>query len=276
MVTSVAIEQITSPANARVKALRGLERKKNRAETGLFLAEGPRLVQQGLERGWRLDTLAVADDTLDRPHVAELVTAARNAGAYVFSAPERVMSKIARKDNPNAVVGAFAQQLSDLDTITHSGSGIWIALYQVRDPGNLGTIIRTADCAGVSGIVLVETCCDPFSLEAVRASMGSVFDIRLAQSDFGAVSSWRSDNALTMVAASMNGTVRHDEAPLGGRVVILMGNEQSGLPGDVEQQCDILARIPMRGGADSLNLAQATAILTYEAWRQADYEGAAG
>ncbi|MEM9740965.1 MAG: RNA methyltransferase, partial [Pseudomonadota bacterium] len=275
LVTSVAIEQITSPSNPRVKALRALERKKNRAETGLFLAEGPRLVQQGLERGWHLKTLAVAQDSLNRPHIIDLVSAARLANAHVFSVPDRIMSKIARKENPNAVVGAFTQQFSALDDLISDGNGIWIALYQVRDPGNLGTIVRTADCAGVSGVILVETCCDPFSLEAVRASMGSLFDIRLAQSSTEALFRWQQTQKVAFVGASMNGTIRHDAAPFGERVVLFMGNEQSGLPNDVEAQCDALIRIPMRGGADSLNLAQATAILTYEAWRQKGYDGAA-
>lgn len=275
MATSVAIEHITSPANPRVKALRALERKKNRAETGLFLAEGPRLVQQGLERGWRLETLAVTEDSLSRPHIAALTQTGKTAGARIFSAPERVMSKIARKDNPNAVVGAFAQKRATLDALSKDGNGLWIALYEVRDPGNLGTVLRTADCAGVSGVILVETCCDPFSLEAVRASMGSLFDVPIAETGFEPFSEWRQSEGMTLVASSMNGTRRHDEAPLAGRTLLLMGNEQSGLPDSVEAACDVLARIPMRGGADSLNLAQATAIMTYEAWRQSGYPGAA-
>ncbi len=275
LVSSVAIGQISSPANPRVKALRALERKKARAETGLFLAEGPRLVQQGLDRGWHLDTLAVAEASLDLPHIVALVEKARRSGAGVFSAPERVMAKMARKDNPNAVLGAFSQRLATLDTLSDGPADLWIALYQVRDPGNLGTILRTADCAGVGGVVLVDTCCDPFSLEAVRASMGSVFDVPVATATVGTLLEWRSAQGAILVAASMNGTVRHDETPLSGRTLLLMGNEQAGLPADLEAACDVLARIPMRGGADSLNLAQATAILTYEAWRQAGYSGAA-
>ncbi|MEL6955475.1 MAG: RNA methyltransferase [Pseudomonadota bacterium] len=275
MVRTVAIEQISSPANPRVKTLRALERKKTRLETGLFIAEGPRLVQQGLDRGWHLDTLAVAEASLTLPHIDELVRAAISAGAFVFSAPERVMSKIARKDNPNAVVGAFAQQTIGLEDLAFSSQSALIALYEVRDPGNLGTILRTADCAGIAGVILVGTCCDRFSIEAVRASMGSIFDVPVAAADFDAFDTWRRAQGRRCIAASMNGTVRHDEADLAGGTILLMGNEQSGLPHTVETACDVLVRIPMRGGADSLNLAQATAILTYEAWRQAGFDGAA-
>ena len=192
-------------------------------------------------------------------------------GASVFTAPERVMSKIVRKDNPQGIVGAFQQKTRALEDLPRSANGLWVALYEVRDPGNLGTILRTSDCAGIDGVVFIETCCDPYSVEAVRASMGSVFDVPFAQARFAEFNTWRRDLGAGLVAASMNGRVRHDHAAYDSSTIILMGNEQSGLPADVEAECDTLARIPMRGGADSLNLAQASAILIYEAWRQRDY-----
>lgn len=267
-------EPITSVSNPLIKTLRALDRKKTRNETGLFLAEGARLVQQGLENGWDIDTLIVSQFGLERDHVKEIAQAAEAAGARLIEAPDRVMSQVTRKDNPGALVAAFKQQHLSLEALSHAGTGIWIALYQVRDPGNLGTILRTADCAGLAGVVLVGTCCDPYSVEAVRASMGSVFDIKFANASFEDFNTWRQREGLTMVAASVNGTTRHDEAPYGDRAVILMGNEQAGLPASVEEACDHLCLIPMRGGADSLNLAQATAIMSYEAWRSQGYPGA--
>ena len=265
---------ITSASNPLIKTLRGLDRKKNRSETGLFLAEGTRLVLQGFENGWQADTLICASAMLDRPLVANLVERAQTQGTRIVQVTDRVMSQITRKDNPGAVIAAFRQQKLTLASISRQDSGIWLALYEVRDPGNLGTILRTADCAGLAGVVLLETCCDPYSIEAVRASMGSVFDIPFTLSDFASFSAWREREGLQMTAASVNGTERHDKARYGNRAVILMGNEQAGLPIDVEAACDTLALIPMRGGADSLNLAQAAALMSYEAWRQQDFAGA--
>lgn len=265
---------ITSASNPLIKTLRGLDRKKNRSETGLFLAEGTRLVLQGFENGWQADTLICAGAMLDRPLVANLVERAQTQGTRIVQVTDRVMSQITRKDNPGAVIAAFRQQKLTLASMSRQDSGIWLALYEVRDPGNLGTILRTADCAGLAGVVLLETCCDPYSIEAVRASMGSVFDIPFTLSDFASFSAWREREGLQMTAASVNGTERHDKARYGNRAVILMGNEQAGLPIDVEAACDTLALIPMRGGADSLNLAQAAALMSYEAWRQQDFAGA--
>lgn len=269
-------ETITSVSNPLIKTLRALDRKKIRKETGLFLAEGARLVQQGLENDWDIDTLIASESGLERDHIQALAVRAQKAGARIIQAPARIMAQVTRKDNPGALIAAFKQRHLTLDALEQEGDGIWIALYEIRDPGNLGTILRTADCSGLAGIILLETCCDPYSVEAVRASMGSVFDIPFAQSDFESFNTWRRKRRLTMIAASVNGATRHDMAPYGSRPVLLMGNERSGLPAPVEQACDHLCLIPMRGGADSLNLAQATAIMSYEAWRQQGYPGARG
>ena len=261
-------DHITSASNPRIKTLRALDRKKTRNETGLFLAEGVRLVEQALLQGWQIDTLIVSHAGLDRPHVEALARRAETAGASIISVPDRLMESIARKDNPQSVIAAIHQKDLDLSQLNTGHSGLWIGLYQIRDPGNLGTILRTADCADVAGVIMIDQCCDPYSVEAVRASMGSLFDVRLARADFETFNHWRQSAGWSMVAASVNGTVAHVDIDFAAPSLILMGNEQSGLPATVEAACDALCLIPMRGGADSLNLAQATAIMLYEGWRQ--------
>ena len=261
-------EIISSTSNPLIKSLRSLERKKGRAETGLFLAEGARLVEQGLSAGWELNSLVVSASSAERSFVRDLIARASRSGARTVQVTDRLAGQIARKDNPQAVIGAFKQTAPKLGDLSIPNSSLWVALYEVRDPGNLGTILRTADCAGISGVLLIGQCCDPYSVEAVRASMGSIFDIPFARSSFDDFNTWRTGKGLSMFAASVNGTVRHTEADMTGPSIILMGNEQAGLPDEVEAKCDTLCLIPMRGGADSLNLAQATAIMTYEAWRQ--------
>lgn len=261
-------DQITSASNPSIKRLRSLERKKGRNETGLFLAEGARLIEQALNRDWQVETLIVSNSGAERGNIATLAKRAQSQGARVLQVPDRIAGSIARKDNPQAVIAAIKQRELRLDTLPPEHAGLWIALYECRDPGNLGTIIRTADCAAAAGIILLGQGCDPYSIEAVRASMGSLFDIRLGHTDFETFNAWRHAADLQMVAASVNGTSRHVDVDFAAPSVILMGNEQAGLPPQIEAACDTLCLIPMRGGADSLNLAQATAIMTYEGWRQ--------
>ncbi len=265
---TVSTDQITSASNPLIKKLRGHERKKNRNESGLFLTEGARLIEQAIAQDWQIETLVVSNSGADRDYVQQLCEEAVKRGARVIQVPDRIAGSIARKDNPQTVIAAIHQRDLALTSLDNSHPGLWIGLYECRDPGNLGTILRTADCAGAAGVILIEQCCDPYSVEAVRASMGSLFDVRLARANFETFDAWRRRASLSMVAASVNGDKRHDGVDFTKPSLILMGNEQAGLPKAVEDACDTLCLIPMRGGADSLNLAQATAIMLYEGWRQ--------
>lgn len=267
-----SFDQISSASNPLIKRLRGLDRKKGRQETGLFLAEGARLIEQALIQNWQVETLVISNSGSERDYVQALAARSEAQGGRVVQVPDRLAGSIARKDNPQAVIAAITQRDLALDALPADAAGFWIGLYECRDPGNLGTILRTADCAGAAGVILIENCCDPYSVEAVRASMGSLFDVQLARTDFDTFNSWRQAAGLSMVAASVNGETSHVGVDFVRPSLILMGNEQAGLPPHVEAQCDTLCLIPMRGGADSLNLAQATAIMLYEGWRQRGFE----
>ena len=170
-------EHISSTANPRIKMLKGLDRKKNRVESNLFLAEGARLVQEALDHSWTPEYLVVGAEALERNHISDLAKNCDRAGARVITTSNRILSSLAKKDNPQTVIGAFPQKLTKLADVTRDGEQRFIALYEARDPGNLGTILRTADAAGVDAVILVEQCCDPFSIEAVRATMGAIFSM---------------------------------------------------------------------------------------------------
>jgi TrmH family RNA methyltransferase len=269
-----AYEHISSTANDTVKLLKSLDRKKARVETGLFLTEGARLAEEALNNGWLPAYAFAGVNALERTQTSDLLARMKKAGARVLTASEKVLATVSRKDNPQTVIAAFKQRISQLSDFPSDGTKRWVALYEVRDPGNLGTVVRTADAAGVDGVILVGQTCDPFSVEAVRATMGSLFAMPLAEATFEEFNAWRTKAGARMVAASMRGTHAHDKADYGQHSVVLMGNEQSGLPVEIENQCDELVRIPMMGKADSLNLASAASVMIYEVWRGQSYAGA--
>lgn len=267
-------EHISSTANETVKLLRSLERKRERVETGLFLAEGARHAEEALANGWLPAYAFASQAALDRPQTCDLLLRMKSSGARVLTGTEKILVTLSRKDNPQTVISAFRQRLATLADFPVTGPRRFVALYEVRDPGNLGTVIRTADAAGCDGVILIGTTCDPFSIETVRATMGSLFAMRIAATSFEDFNAWRATADARMIAASMRGDHAHDKATYGERSIILMGNEQSGLPPDVEAACDELVRIPMMGKADSLNLASAASVMIYEAWRNSGYKGA--
>lgn len=260
-------EHISSTSNDTVKLLKGLDRKKDRQDTGLFLAEGEHFAAEALSHGWKPAHVFADLGALDRARTRDLLERLRNAGARVLTASDKVLAAVTGKDNPQGIVAAFHQRLTPLRDLRVSGRRRYVALYEVRDPGNLGTIIRTADASGCEGVILIGTTCDPFSVEAVRATMGSLFAMPLATASFDDFRAWRDAGKVRVVAASMHGKHAHHEADYGERACVLMGNEQSGLPADVEAACDELVRIPMVGRAESLNLGIATGVMIYEAWR---------
>jgi TrmH family RNA methyltransferase len=255
--------QITSLTNPTVKAVRALHMRKEREESGLFLAEGLKIVIEALDLGHAPSILMYGPDAAGHPQLQRAVQAARAAGGEVIEVSREVLEKVSRRDNPQAVVAVFPQVYTPLRDITPQAAPCWVALQAVRDPGNLGTIVRTADSAGCGGVILVGDCTDPYSVEAVRATMGSVFAIKLAKATVEEFLDWRKTWPGSVVGTLLSATTDYRQADYRKPALILMGNEQQGLPADLAAACDVNVKIPMRGRADSLNLAVATGIMIY-------------
>ncbi|TBW32284.1 RNA methyltransferase [Siculibacillus lacustris] len=260
--------EVTSLTNPVVKDLRALHLKKEREASGLFLAEGLKLVTDALDEGWPIRTLVHATRVKDQPLVVRAVAAAKARGALVLEVSDEVLVKICRRDNPQMVVAAFVQKIARLADLA-APSGVWVALEGVKDPGNLGTIIRTVDSVGAAGVILIGDTTDPFALEAVRATMGSLFHVPIAAATLEEFSAWTAAHRLPVWGTHLKGAVDYRSVAWPETCVVLMGNEQSGLPEAYVAVCDGLVKIPMAGKADSLNLAVATAVMLYEVRRRA-------
>jgi TrmH family RNA methyltransferase len=256
---------VTSLANTTVKAVRALHLRKERDETGLFVAEGLKNVIEGIDTGHAPRILMHGPDAVDHPMMQKAIQATAAARGEVIEVTEEILAKVSRRDNPQAVVGVFDQVFTPLSAIDPAAAPCWVALHRVRDPGNLGTIVRTADAAGCGGVILVGECCDPYSVEAVRATMGSIFAVPLVRADEAEFAAWRAGWPGSVVGTLLSATVDHHQAEYRKPTLVLMGNEQQGLTPDLAALCDVNVKIPMRGRADSLNLSVATGIMIYAA-----------
>jgi len=259
----LSARQITSLTNPTVKAVRALHLRKEREESGLFLAEGLKLVIEALDLGRVPRTLLYGPDASSHPMLRRAVDATEAGGGEVIEVSRDILEKVSRRDNPQAVVAVFPQVFTPLSAITPSSARCWVALQAVRDPGNLGTIVRTADAAGCGGVILVGDCCDPYSVEAVRATMGSTFAVPLVKATVPDFIAWRERWPGSVVGTLLTATTDYRAADYRSPTLILMGNEQAGLPPDLAGICDVNVKIPMRGRADSLNLSVATGIMIY-------------
>lgn len=267
------VKEISSTSNPIVKEIKGLALKKNRDAQKLFMAEGLKLVTDALEMGWKVRTLVYGTQMVGQIHLVEIAEKARLQGAYILEVTDKVLTAISRKDNPQMVIGIFEQQwhsLDDLAADANKPNDVLIALDRVRDPGNLGTIIRTADASGVKGIVLVGDATDPFSLEAVRATMGSIFNMKIAKVREEEMIAWSANYKGDIIGTHLDGAVDYRTIDYSRNpCVLFMGNEQKGLPPELAKICDSLAYIPMAGKADSLNLAISTGVMLFEMKRGA-------
>ncbi len=240
--------QVMSPQNPAIKLIRSLAEKKFRQETGLFVAEGWEMLDRARKAGWTPEHLVST----------EPISAWGQTRPILVT--EKVMEGLSGQNNPQSVVATFGQRY--VGEVTPNG--VWVALEDMRDPGNLGTIIRTADAVAASGVILVGQSCDPYSGDCVRATTGSIFGIPLVRMEteafIGLCKSWRGD----VVGTHLKGTedFRRDyKSP----ALLVMGSERRGLSEELAAACKSLVRIPMPGGAESLNVATATALMLYEA-----------
>jgi TrmH family RNA methyltransferase len=267
--TRAGTRTVTSLQNERVKLIRSLTMRKARRESGLFVAEGAALLVTAREAGWRPKILAFLAGSDASGVARELAGWAEASGAECLEVSHAVLAKLAARENPQTMLGVFEQAWKPLpEPATVAADALWVGLEAVRDPGNLGTIIRTVDAAGAGGIVLIGHCVDPFSHEAVRATMGSIFNVPLvrasAQDGLAWVQRWRGD----IVGAHLAAT--HDFRSVAYRqpTLLLMGSEGPGLSPELSEACTQRVRIPMAGRIDSLNLAVATALMVYEIRRE--------
>jgi TrmH family RNA methyltransferase len=264
--------QITSAQNPRFKALRSLRLRKYRQREGRFLIEGIRIVEEALTAGAPVETLVYAPELLVSDRARALLERLDPARHLVLSGD--LFRTLSHRDDPQGIAATVRIEDPSLSEIPLLDDLLVIVAYQLRDPGNLGTIIRTADAAGATGVIVVEPSVDLYDPQAVRATMGSLFAlpiVRLADETLlpGWVDDVRSAGLpLQVVASSARAAQLHYEADYRRPLVLLVGSERHGLPQPMRESADIRVRLPMAGRATSLNVAAATAALVYEIIRQ--------
>lgn len=256
---------ITGFSNPLVKFLRSLREKKHRKREQRFLAEGLRLLTDAREAGIVPETLVMATGRDPHPLLDALEDSVDAAGGDVVEMDSEILAKVTGKANPQAVAGVFAEFDTSISKLDRSSASIWLVAQALRDPGNLGTMLRTGDAVGAGGLILIDDCADPFSVEAVRASMGAIFTQKIVIARWDEFLAWLRAGEGQLVAASLRDPTDYRQAPYAAPCFLMVGNESQGLPAEYETECDLRVTIPMKGRADSLNAAVAGAVLAYEA-----------
>ena len=261
---------VTAFSNPTVKRLRSLRDKKARREEGLFLAEGLRIIAEARDSGRLPEIVMFSAEGAKHPLAAEIIAATEAAGGEAIETTTDILSKASGKDNPQMLMAAYRQPDTNLDDIDRSSADMWFVAQALRDPGNIGTILRTGDAVGAGGLILVDDSADPYSVEAVRASMGAIFTQQVVKARWDEFVEWLRSSPGQLVGTSLKATVDYLQVHYEQPCFLLIGNEQQGLPADYEAECDLLVKIPMAGRADSLNAAMAAAVMAFQvkaSWR---------
>lgn len=261
-------ELITSVSNGTVKRIRALRQRRERMEQGSFFVEGIRIVAEAMQTGAELECLVVAPELLSSSFAHELI--ASHPQVRRLNVSSQVFASLSGKEGPQGLAAVIRQRWEHLQDLSPQSTDLWVALDAPQDPGNLGTIMRTADAVGAVGLILIGNAADPYDPGAVRASMGSLFALRLIQTDLDSFLAWRRRTPVHLVGTAGGGAVHYRQASYQRPLVVLSGSERQGLSEQLQSECDQLVRIPMIGRCDSLNLAVATSVVLYEAFAQSE------
>ncbi|MDT8897550.1 MAG: TrmH family RNA methyltransferase [Thermanaerothrix sp.] len=264
---------ITSSANPRLKLIRKLRERKVREQYGLFYVEGIRLVAEAIQQGWPIEMLVVAPQRLSSEFAWQHVEQARQKGVRIIEVSAKVFESLALKENPQGLAAVARQRWTPLSMVNPNAGELWVALEAIQDPGNLGTILRTADAVGAKGVILLEHTTDPYDPAAVRASMGAVFTQQLVRTTQEEFLQWCAQTHPTLIGTSDKAHQDYHEFTYPQGLIVMMGSEREGLSPPYAALCQTMVAIPMVGRVDSLNVAIATAIVLYEIFNQRRQRG---
>jgi TrmH family RNA methyltransferase len=276
------LEKITSLQNPRLKQLVKLRDRRPRDEAGLFLVEGYRELKRALAAGVIPRELYCSPGWFLGENEPALIDGAQQAGALVFELSKEAFAKVSYRDRPDGLLAVAPQWhriLADLDVAGHAKTGLGAAtsaakpplllvVEAIEKPGNLGTLLRSADAAGVAAVIACDPVTDIFNPNVVRSSTGVLFSMPVVAAGNAEVRTWLRAHGIRAVATTPAAPALYTASDLRGPLAIIMGSEQYGLSEFWLKESDLLVRIPMAGQADSLNVAMAAIITLFEAVRQ--------
>lgn len=262
-------EIITSAANPLVKRMRLLAERKHRRREGAFVVEGIQPVWRAVEAGWQIETLIVAPELLGSSPALTMVAEQEANGVRVARLDRDLFLRLSDREGAPGLAAIVRGRVSTLGDLTVGPDSVFVALHEIGNPGNLGTIIRTVDAVGGAGVILIGDSTDPFAPAAVKASMGSLLAVDVAHvAEAGEFFGWAGGSGVEVVATSGRADCDHWDARYRAPVAVLLGSEGEGLPEGLLARSDRRVRIPMVGTAESLNLAVAAGVMLYEVRRK--------
>lgn len=255
---------VSNPRDSRFLALRSLQTPQDRFRTGLYIIEGIRHLARAVEHNAPIESLFLEPSVLSNPFGQKLARRLRKGGIPGIRLSCQLYRDLTLAAEPQGIGAVLRQKWTPLSSLKLEPDSLWLAVESIESPGNLGTIIRTAEAAGANGIFLLDADCDPYEPATVRATMGSLFSQKLIRCSPGEFIAWAKSNGVATVASSPVGLMDYKGLRYRFPSVLVIGSEKRGLSGQLLETADFIVRIPMKGGCDSINAAVAAGVLLFE------------
>jgi len=255
---------VYSPRDPRFLSLRSLQTHQGRSCTKLFIIEGIRHLARAVEHHAPIESVFLDPSVLSNPFGQKLVRRLRQQGIPGIRLSRELYRDLTLATEPQGIGAVLKQRWFPLEQLRATRNSLWLAVESIESPGNLGTIIRTAEAAGVDGVLMLNPNCDPYDPATVRATMGSLFSQRLIRSTAPEFMRWAESKGVSVVASSPTGLMGYQSIGYRFPVALIIGSEKHGLSEQLLGAANFIVRIPMRGGCDSLNAAVAAGVLLFE------------
>jgi TrmH family RNA methyltransferase len=260
--------RITSASNSRIKKAIRVRERKPAEGYNRFVVEGPKIIEMALAAGAEISEVFFTDHFTAKKEGEELIRLLSKITTDIYRVADHVFAKLSDTETPQGIAAVASYPVLSLDSLSFSATSLSVVLDRIRDPGNLGTIIRTADAAGVEAVILLEGTCDAFMPKVIRATAGSIFNVPLALANDNQFMAWRQKHGIKIAVTAADAPRSVFDADLRGPVAFVFGNEGSGVRDAIKDSADLIVKIPLFGKAESLNVAMSAAICLYEAVRQ--------
>lgn len=266
----IIVIEITSSKNPLIKEVKSLYKKKERKKLGLFIIEGIKIIEEVIDRDYCFKSIIYTDSLLDNKDGNKFFSKIKNMKNLIH-VPENIFKEISDTENPQGILALVYIKSSKIEDLNVEENNFLLYLDEVQDPGNMGTIIRTADAFNIDGIILRDGCVDPYNPKVVRATMGSIFRIPLYFVDDGVGEIEKlKQRGMRVYSSSLEDSLDIGEVDFSGKSIVVIGNESNGVSREIYDISDSLIKIPMPGGSESLNAGVAASIIMYEAMKQKD------
>lgn len=264
----ITVIEITSIKNPLIKEIKSLYKKKERKKSGLFIIEGIKIIEEVIDRDYSFKNIIYTDSLLYNKDGNRFFSKIKNMKNLIH-VPENIFKDISGTESPQGVLALVYINASKIEDLNVDGSSFLLYLDEVQDPGNMGTIIRTADAFNIDGIILRDGCVDPYNPKVVRATMGSIFRVPLyfANDGVGEIIKLK-QLGMSVYSSSLEDSLDISKIDFSEKSIVVIGNESNGVSREVYDISDSLIKIPMPGGSESLNAGVAASIIMYEAMTQ--------